>query len=40
MEKDNTRYLNENAMLEHVIQTKYGDHSIILYSELILSIRI
>jgi hypothetical protein len=34
MEKDNTRYLNENAMLEHVIQTKYGDHSIILYSEL------
>jgi len=34
MEKDNTRYSNENAMLEHVIQTKHGDHSIILYSEL------
>ena len=34
MEKDNTRYLNENTMLEHVIQTKYGDHSIILYSGL------
>jgi hypothetical protein len=34
MEKDDTRYLNKNAMLEHVIQTKYGHHSMILYSEL------
>ena len=34
MEKHNARYLNENTMLEHVIQTKYGDHSMILYSEL------
>ena len=34
MEKDNTIYLNENTMLEHVIQTKYGDKSIILYSGL------
>ena len=34
MEKDDTRYYNKNAMLEHVIQTKYGHHSMILYSEL------
>lgn len=32
--KDNSRYLNENTMLKHVIQTRYGDHSIILYSGL------
>ena len=34
MEKDKTIYLNENTMLEYVIQTKYGDKSIILYSGL------
>ena len=34
MENDSTRHLDKNAMLEDIIQTKYGDHSLILYSDL------
>jgi hypothetical protein len=34
MEKDSTRYLDKNAVLEDATQAKYGDHSLILYSEL------
>ena len=34
MENDSTRHLDKNAMFEDIIQTKYGDHSLILYSDL------
>jgi hypothetical protein len=34
MEKDSTRYLGKNVMLEDVTQNKYCGHSLILYSEI------
>jgi KaiC/GvpD/RAD55 family RecA-like ATPase len=34
MERDNLKYVDKGGMLEEIIQTKYGDHNLILYSDL------
>ena len=34
MEKDSPKYVKESGMMKEITQTKYGDHTLILYSDL------
>jgi MEDS: MEthanogen/methylotroph, DcmR Sensory domain len=34
MEKDGPKYVKENDMMKEITQTNYGDHTLILYSDL------
>jgi hypothetical protein len=34
MEKDGPKYVKESDMMKEITQTKYGDHTLILYSDL------
>ncbi|MFL6424258.1 MAG: MEDS domain-containing protein [Nitrososphaeraceae archaeon] len=34
MEKDSSKYMDKSGIVEEITQTKYGDHNLILYSDL------
>jgi MEDS: MEthanogen/methylotroph, DcmR Sensory domain len=34
MEKDSSKYIDKSGIVEEITQTKYGDHNLILYSDL------